>query len=100
MYQKYKKQIKDGPKWKCASCGRLWFKSSVSRFTVNDFVAKGLSKDFILATCPEMQIDGTENNLCSTCRRYILKSEIPKLSLFYKELQFPKIPVEIKILHR
>lgn len=56
MYQKYKKQIKDRPKWKFASCGRMWFKRSV-----------------------------------------IVKSEIPKSSLFYEELKFPTIPEEIKI---
>lgn len=42
----YLKTIKDGPSHACASCKRLWFKSSLNHYSIANLISKILKSNF------------------------------------------------------
>jgi len=49
------------------------------------------------ASCPLIENDLSDHVIglvCLNCRLYLMRSEIPPLSLAHKELPFPEIPSE------
>jgi len=92
---KFLNDIKEGPTWTCSSCGGLWFRSSVTKVNFEELKEKGCPDNFLkqVLTAPM----GTVHWLCSTCKKSIVISKVPRLNLS-NGLRFPVIPDCLKDL--
>lgn len=67
-FDRYFKCIKEGLTCKCASCSRLWFKSSVTHYKLHKLAEKGVTADFLNAVCVKTKSNTDIGNRCSNCK--------------------------------
>jgi hypothetical protein len=95
LYANYFQSICNGPTNVCFSCNGLWFPSSMSTITVEQLRKKQLTEEFVKKVFINHK-NGT-GQLCSTCKIYILKGKVPRLSIS-NGLIFPSLPKCLKNL--
>lgn len=100
--EEYLAKIKEGPTNVCSCCSCLFIITSVTRYTVQDLLAKGLTADFIDECCPPdarlgLRLPDGSILLCTTCNDKVVKrNDLP--SLCARTCELPYVPPELKNL--